>query len=277
MRRAFAAAGPRTIFIPGFEYTDPRYGHVGASFADLGQVLADVPLDVARRSPERFFERWVADGGLLVVNHPLVTPLDSVFASARADMSWRPWTSRAPVPTEIQAVHRLATGFEAYNAAVAQLRDRFLLGDVDLSVRGVLGRIDREIVAQGRRIVPVGGSDSHSGYLRATTFVLAERRTAAAVRDALLAGRVCVKSPEACSLEVRAPGGRWAGVGGAIESGGRSRSSWARRRRADRGLPRRGRGRDAGARARGARSRCRRGAARSSGRRWTRGSRGRCT
>ncbi len=116
-------------------------------------------------------------------------------------------------------MHRLAFGFEAYNAAVAQLRDRFLLGDVDLSVRGVLDRIDQEIIASGRRISPVGGTDSHSDFLRATTFVLAEHRTGAAVRDALLAGRVCVKSPEACSLEVRAPGGPWVGVGGAIESG----------------------------------------------------------
>ena len=142
MRRAFASAS-RTIFIPGFEYTDFRYGHVGASFADLDQVLADVPLEVARKSPERFFERWVADGGLLVANHPLVTPLHSMFASARADMSWRPWTSRLGVPPEIQAVSRLLFGYEAYNAAVAQLRDRFLLGDVDLSVRGVLERMDR--------------------------------------------------------------------------------------------------------------------------------------
>jgi hypothetical protein len=218
MRRAFSGKGG-TLFIPGFEYTDHRFGHVGASFADLGKVLDEVPVDVARSRPERFFERWVAGGGLLVVNHPLVTPLDSVFARARGDMSWRPWTSRVEVPPEIAAVGHLAGGFEAYNAAVAQLRDRFLLGDADLSLRGVMARLDREIVASGRRIAPVGGSDSHAGYLRATTFVLAEHRTEAAVRDAILAGRVCVRSPDACSLEVRAPGGRWVGVGGAVERG----------------------------------------------------------
>ncbi|MFT3770259.1 MAG: hypothetical protein QM820_32930 [Minicystis sp.] len=218
MRAAFAEARD-TIFVPGFEYTDYHYGHVSASFADLGRVLAAVPVDVARAHPERFFEAWVADGGVLVVNHPLVTPLQSRFAAARADMSFRPWTSTAPVPPEITAVARLAAGYEAYNAAVSHMRDGFLLDDADLGLRGVLGRLDQEIAAAGRRIAPVGGSDSHTGYLRATTFVLAEARTEAAVREAILAGRVCVRSPEACSLEARAPGGSWVTVGGSVRGG----------------------------------------------------------
>lgn len=216
MRRAFA--GHHTVFVPGFEYTDPRYGHISASFADLGEVLAAVPADVAREAPARFFERWVAAGGLLVVNHPLVTPLNSTFA--RADMSFRPWTSAAPVAPEINAIRRLAMGYEAYNAAVAHLRDGFLLDDADLGLRGVLRRLDQEIITAGRRIAPVGGSDSHAGYLRATTFVLARGRTSADIRDALLGGRVCVKSPEACTLQARAPGGPWIGVGGALASDG---------------------------------------------------------
>lgn len=218
LRRAFAGAAGGTIFIPGFEYTDHAYGHVGASFADLSRVLAEVPVDVAAADPARFFERWVADGGVLVVNHPVVTPLHSIFARARADMSWRPWTSRPPFPPEIASVNRLAAGFEAYNVAVAQLRDGFLLGDCDAGLREVVGRLDREILEARRRITPVGGSDSHAGWLRAATFVLATSRTEAGVRDAILGGRTCVRSPEACSLEVRAPGGAWVGVGGTVRS-----------------------------------------------------------
>jgi hypothetical protein len=220
LRRAFASAGVAgaTVFIPGFEYTDHAFGHVNASFADLGQVLAEVPVDVARADPARFFERWAARGGLLVVNHPVVTPLHSIFARARADMSWRPWTSSAPYPPEIAAVGRLAVGFEAYNVAVAQLRDGLLLLDADLGLREVTGRLDREILTGRRRLAPVGGTDSHAGWLRAAMFVLAESRTEAGIRDALVGGRTCVRSPAACSLEVRPPGGAWVSVGGAVRS-----------------------------------------------------------
>lgn len=222
LRRAFAAAGAAggTVFLPGFEYTDHQFGHLGASFADLDKVLAEVPVEVARADPARFFERWVADGGLLVVNHPVVTPLSSIFARARADMSWRPWTSTSPYPLEIAAAGRLAVGFEAYNVAVTHLRDGLLLLDLDFSLREVTDRIDREILAARRRIAPVGGSDSHAGWLRAAMFVLAESRTEAGIRDALVGGRTCVRSAAACSLEVRPPGGAWVGVGGTVRSGG---------------------------------------------------------
>lgn len=200
------------------EYTDNRYGHVGASFGDLEQVLREVPVSVAAREPERFFERFVAHGGLLVINHPLVTSLDSIFSIARADLSWRPFTARGPFPAEIRAVHRLAQGFEVYNLTATHLRDRYLLGDTEHTLVATLARLDEEIVTQGRRMTPVGGSDSHSHYLRATTFVLSEGRSEAAIRDALLAGRVCVRSPEACSLEVRPVAERsaWVSVGGDV-------------------------------------------------------------
>lgn len=213
-----AKATGKTIFILGMEYTDHRYGHVGASFADLEAVLDDVPVSVAVAHPDRFFERFVARGGLLVVNHPLVTPLDSMFSIARADLSWRPFTARGPFPAEIRAVDRLAQGFEAYNLTATHLRDRYLLGDTDHTLIATLGRLDREIVAQGRRMVPVGGSDSHTHHLRATTFVLSRERSEAGIHEALLAGRVCVRSPEACSLEARPAGasGGWEALGGAV-------------------------------------------------------------
>lgn len=213
-----ARSGGRTVFIVGMEYTDHTHGHVGAAFADLRAVLADVPVSEARAHPARFFERFVARGGLLVINHPLNTPLDSSIPIARADLSWRPFTSAAPVPEEIEAVTRLAQGIEAYNMVVTHLRDRYLLGDTPRSLLATLSRADREILAQERRLVPVGGSDSHTSYLRPTTFVRARGRSEAAIRDALVAGRACVRSPEACSFEVRPPDGVWHAVGASIEA-----------------------------------------------------------
>lgn len=217
LRAAFAREDTsRTVFILGMEYTDHRFGHVSASFADLEQVLAEVPISVAIDHPERFFEAFVARGGLLIINHPLVTPLDSIFAIARANLSWRPFTAPAPYPAEIVAVTRLAQGFEAYNLTATHLRDRLLLGDPDHTFRATLDQLDHEIVAQQRRIMPVGGSDSHTHHLRATTFLLARGRIEADIHEALLANRTCVRAPEACSFEARSTGAAWVTVGGAI-------------------------------------------------------------
>lgn len=219
LRRTLAAhSDGRTVFILGMEYTDPVYGHVGVAFADLAAVLAEVPAADARAHPGRFFERFVAHGGVLVLNHPLVTPLDSSFAMARADLSWRPFTSPEPVPEEIAAVNRLAQGVEAYNMVVTHLRDRYVLGDTPRTLLATLARTDREILAQQRRLVPVGGSDSHTGYLRPTTFVKVAARTETAIRDAIVAGRVCIRGREACSFEVRGPEGAWQGAGASLEA-----------------------------------------------------------
>ena len=104
------------MVVQGAEYTDHRYGHVGVAFGDLEKVLGEVPTDEARSHPERFFERYVAGGGLfLTLNHPLVTPIESVFPMARADLSWRPWTARGPFPDEVGAIDGLAQNVEAYN------------------------------------------------------------------------------------------------------------------------------------------------------------------
>jgi hypothetical protein len=205
------------LFVPGFEYTDHEFGHVGVAFGDLERTLESLGAEEARRAPERFFERYVDSGGVLVVNHPLVTPLDSVVSMARADLSWRPFTTKGPMPPEIAAVNRLAQGFEAYNLAVTHLRDRYLLGDTERSLRSTLALLDGEVVRRRRRMTPVGGSDSHSQHLRATTFLLAGGRDAAAVRDAVLAGRTCVRDAAACTFEARAPGAAWQPVGSAID------------------------------------------------------------
>jgi hypothetical protein len=202
-RDAASLPAGRTAFIAGFEYTDGAYGHVGAAFGDLSAVLEGLPAAEARAHPEAFFERYVASGGLLVVNHPFTTPTNAVVSISRADLSWRPFTGRGPFPPEIAAVQRLAQGYEAFNLTTAELRDRYLYLDRARSVRETLARVDEEILDQRRPLFPVGGSDSHSHSLRATTFVLSTGRSAGEIREALLAGRTCIRAPVACSLEAR--------------------------------------------------------------------------
>jgi hypothetical protein len=207
-------AGP--IFVVGFEYTDFGYGHIGGAFADLQAVFDDVSADAALTDPAKFFEAYVKRGGLLVVNHPLLEPIDSVFSMARANLSWRPFTEPGPYPEEIVALDRFAQAFEVYNLAVSELRDRVLLRDPGLTLEATFQRLDREIKKRGRPMVPVGGSDSHSGHLRATTFVLAAERSAAGVRDALVAGRVCVRDAAACTFEARVSSGPWMPPGSSL-------------------------------------------------------------
>jgi hypothetical protein len=217
LRAAIAVEEKRTgvVFVPGMEYTDHAYGHVGVAFGDLDATLADVPADAP---PEKFFERWVAHGGLLTIHHPLVTPIaSSPVAMGKADLSWRRFTNEGPFPAEIDAVTRLAQGFEVFNLAATHLRDRYLLLDGEVTIRATLDRLDREVRAQGRRIAALGGSDSHEDHLRAATFVLARARTAAAIREAILAGRTCVRDGAACTLVARKPKGAIAHVGDAIE------------------------------------------------------------
>jgi hypothetical protein len=207
----------KTTFIVGFEYTDFAYGHVGAAFADLGEVLAAVPVDEAQERPGRFFEEYVARGGLLTINHPLLVPLESTISIARWDLSWQPFSNPGgDYPDEIRAADRLAHGLEVFNMAMFELRDRFLLGDSHASTRDTFARLDKEILARGRRMIPIGGSDSHSGHLRATTFVLSRGRDPGAIREALLAGRICVRDPIACTFEVRGGGGPWLTAGSSL-------------------------------------------------------------
>lgn len=217
LRAAIAVEEKRTgvVFVPGMEYTDQTYGHVGVTFGDLEATLADVPVDAP---PEKFFERWVAHAGLLTIHHPLVTPIaSSPVAMGKADLSWRPFTAEGPFPAEIDAVTRLAQGFEVFNLTATHLRDRYLLLDGEVTIRATLDRLDREVRAQGRRIAALGGSDSHEDHLRAATFVLARARTAPAIYEAILHGRTCVRDGAACTLVAKKPKGVLAHVGDAIE------------------------------------------------------------
>jgi hypothetical protein len=212
-RRVAALPPSRTTFVVGFEYTDGLYGHVGASFGNLSTVLDALPIAESRRHPEAFFERYVASGGVLVVHHPFATPTHSLVSISNADLSWKPFLAPGPFPPEIEAVRHLARGFEAFNLTVSEVRDHFLYLDRDRSIRQTLARVDEEILAQRRPLFPAGGSDSHAHSLRATTFVLAKGRGSADIREALLAGRTCVRSPAACTFEARPADGAWSPPG----------------------------------------------------------------
>jgi hypothetical protein len=216
LRARIAELHPELIVIPGFEYTDHRYGHVGMSFADPADVLVGLPSDEARAHPERFFERWAAQGGIVTINHPVNLPLkEAPFPELRNDMSWRAfrgWT----VPAEIAWITEHAQAIETFNASVTHLRDQFMIGEEDRSLREAAHLVDRTSREQHRRIATVGGSDSHGAWLRATTFVLASERSLASIREAVLGGRTCVRGPEACTLQVRSREGTWLGVGDVI-------------------------------------------------------------
>ncbi|APR80731.1 Hypothetical protein A7982_06078 [Minicystis rosea] len=221
--RARVAARPDDGLIVdvGVEYIDPT-GHVGMVFGDVPGALAATPLELAKARPGAFFDAFADRGGLLIVNHPLLTPTHRGLPLASLDISWQPFTGTPPFRPEIEAVDRWADGFEAANLFVGAFRDRLLRGDADESTRHVLARLDREILARGRRMTPVGGTDSHSFHLRPMTFVLARERSHAGIREGIRAGRTCVLQPAACTFEVRGDGA-FAPVGSSIDGPARHR------------------------------------------------------
>ncbi|MBX3230780.1 MAG: CehA/McbA family metallohydrolase [Labilithrix sp.] len=206
------------LLLPGMEYTDYRYGHLGLSFGDVDAVLDEVPLASLERRPELFFEAWQAKGGLATINHPFLEPLPRApIAELHYDLTWRGFSS-APVPSEIAWLTRHANAIETWNESIGHVRDRWFAGDPDWELRQATHLVQRLARAEQRRVTPVGGSDSHGGWLRPTTWVLATERTPAAIRAGLVAGRTCVRSPDACTLEVRGAGGAFHAAGAAITS-----------------------------------------------------------
>jgi hypothetical protein len=233
-----ARGGPHApVLVPGMEYTDHRFGHVGLAFADVAEVLDELPLDDALATPSRFFEAWRAHGGIATINHPMLRPIpQAIFMELRYDMSWRgididgSATTREAVFPEIRWLSAHADAIETYNVTAAHLRDRWVLGDSDWTMREGSHLVDRVARKQERRVAPVGGSDSHGGWLRATTFVLATARTAPAIRDAIVHGRTCVRGPEGCSFEARGSDGVFQHVGAAITTSPTRRSIEVRAR-----------------------------------------------
>ena len=220
LRARIAARPSSVLFVPGMEYTDYEYGHLGLAFADLDDVLADVPLDAGREEPERFFERWKAHGGVMTINHPTLRAMPQApFRELRYDMGWRAlFVPARPVPSDIAWITEHAQTIETSNTSISHLRDQFVVGDAERTLREGAHLADRVARTQHRRFTPVGGSDSRGSWLRATTWVLAHERTAASIRAGIVAGRTCVRGPEACTFVARTRGGEWANVGGAVHT-----------------------------------------------------------
>jgi hypothetical protein len=196
------------------EYTDHRFGHVGVAFADLDAVLAETPETAA---PEQFFRSWTSHGGILTINHPVLKPLpDAPFAQLRADLSWRGFDPKQNVPSEMSWVTQHAQAVETFNLSVTHLRDQFVVGDAERSLREATSLVDRASRDQKRRIAGVGGTDSHGDYLRATTWVLAKEKTKDSIAEAIGGARTCVRGPEACSFEARGEGERFEPVGASV-------------------------------------------------------------
>ena len=79
----------------------PFVDHLGLELQSAADGQAEVRVDLH----DAHFNAWdVAHGGVLVINHPFSTPLKSSFSMARADLSWRPFTSDIQIPEEIAAV-----------------------------------------------------------------------------------------------------------------------------------------------------------------------------
>lgn len=203
----------------GAESTDDSWGHVGMAFGDFERALREMTDAEVDTNLGAFFQRYVDSGGLLTLNHPLAKPEGLPARVFGVDVTWRPFTlPGVEYPSQIRVADRLAIGVEAYNLGVSELRDFLAFGDRETSIREVLSLLDREIVHRQRRLVPVGGSDSHGFFLRPVLFVLAKERTLAGVHEAIAAGRTCVRDSAACSLVARKPGGAWQPVGSAISS-----------------------------------------------------------
>jgi hypothetical protein len=221
LRADLATLRTNVVFVPGMEYTTHDWGHVGLAFADVATVLEEVPLASAQLRPELFFERWFAQGGVATLNHPVVRGIKKAkLEELRWDISWRafgvPGSKPPHAPPDIDWLTHHAQAVETFNLSIAHLRDQFFLHDADYTTRETTLLVERRARADERRIAPVGGSDSHGGWLRPTTWVLATAKTQAAVRDALVNARTCVRGPEACTFELRTPGGGWQTIGGAI-------------------------------------------------------------
>lgn len=215
LRARIAALKTDVVVIPGFEYTDRRWGHLGMAFADVDAVLDAVSAADAEAEPTHFFEQWVARGGIITINHPMNRPLkDAPFAELGYNLSWRAFHG-VEVPPEITWVSTHAQTIETFNASVTHLRDQFMVGEEDRSLREASHVVDRLARQQHRRIASVGGSDSHGAWIRPTTFVLATAKTPAAIREGILNARTCVRGPEGCTLEVRhkKSGNEWSHVG----------------------------------------------------------------
>lgn len=215
---------PKPLLLTGLTYVDDQQGSASVLFIDVPALLHELPPLALKHDPGLFFRVAHALGGVIVAKHPLATPakvpVDSPMRYARRDRSWHPLTQpQEKEPPDIVAADEMMFGMEAYNVPVSIWRDKLAYDDEQHSIGEVLRRMDEEIFRRGRRLVPVGGTDSRDKLMRATTFIAASGLNPQALREGLLRGRVCVRSPQPCSLRVYVDDeGLPQGVGAAVRA-----------------------------------------------------------
>lgn len=89
----------------------------------------------------------------------------------------------------------------------------------ELDIPHVFEHLERRMLAERRRLVPLAGSDNHRDLLFATVWTFARERSRGGVFDALRAGRVCVGGPETTSFRARTDQEpTWSAVGAALRA-----------------------------------------------------------
>lgn len=218
-----AMGAPHPLMMLGMEYADEAVGSATIIGVDIPKTLGELSREELRANPSSFANMLSLRGGVIILNHPLATPLKVPFDSparyATVDRSWRPMTQPGiALAKDMQAINQQFDGMETYSVPVSVWRDQYVMEDPLLHLRESSIRLAQEAKRKQRRIIPVGGSDSRGRMIRATTFIAAPEKTPESLRRALLAGRVCVRSPLPCAVRVYSDdkGGTAMGVGDAV-------------------------------------------------------------
>ncbi len=192
-----ARATPGIALIPGIEWST-REGH----FTVAGVDVPALGPDVLRSARDR--------GGFVSVNHPFAVPtrIPGVSAS-HYDLSYRAWSE-----PNSKAVPAALHGVEVWNVPLGFANVISRPGGMTGEARAWLAA-DQLARSKKQRVAAVGGTDNHKQAVMATTWVLAEQATEAAVLAALRDGATCVGGPEAGTLEART-NGSWVPIGGIV-------------------------------------------------------------
>lgn len=188
----------------------------------LARLLADLPAEVRAAGGEDLTAAFARELPLEVA-HPLAQrpyELELALDVGRNAWLWARWFEPADGPGTLELTWG-ATPLDADGRAEPALHDvpvdglETLSGLVHLASIAVGRRgdeldleqsfrwIERRMLAEGRRVVPLAGSDNHRDMLFPTLWVFAAERSREAVYDALRQGRVCVGGPQTTSLRAR--------------------------------------------------------------------------
>ncbi len=198
------------------------FGHFDCFGADMGKAIA------AAEARGVLPAVAALDLGVVILNHPFLRPLRFPFGRTGNVPDFDPWgVPDARPPEAVRPLVESYHGAEAFNAFVDLAECAFLLPPEDRSVERVLRKIEADILAQRRRIAPVGGCDNHHGWIFPACWVLARERSPEAVIEAVRAGRVVLVRPHAASFAARTDlEPAWHAVGAALAARERVELRW---------------------------------------------------